>query len=110
MDIDVSFDGRLLPISVADPHHMDMETVLGEIRDHFSDTDLAVQSLGLADLLPRMVKGIAGCENGCPANAQALVRAGFGEYRLAYVEGGILTASYEVQEGKSFEIKMFPEF
>jgi hypothetical protein len=57
-----------------------------------------------------MVRGVAGCEGGCPSNARSLVRAGFRDYHLDYVEGGILTAAREVAPGERLVIKIFPEF
>jgi hypothetical protein len=61
-------------------------------------------------LLPKMVRGIAGCEDGCPANALELVSSGFKNFDLAYIEGGILTAKAELENGKTLNLKMFPDF
>jgi hypothetical protein len=61
-------------------------------------------------LLPKMVRGIAGCEGGCPANALELVSSGFKNFDLAYIEGGILTAKAELENGKTLNLKMFPDF
>jgi hypothetical protein len=69
-----------------------------------------VDGLALEELLPRMVRGVAGCESGCPANAKSLVRSGFRDYRLEYIDGGILTAARDVAPGERLEIKIFPEF
>ena len=110
MDIDVSLAGDSLPINVENPHHMDTESVVGRIGEFLQERGVPHGDLALAELLPKMVKGIAGCEGGCPANAQSLVRKGFGKYHLEYIEGGILTAKYEVSPGRSLEIKMFPDF
>ena len=57
-----------------------------------------------------MVRGIAGCERGCPADAKEFVRRGFKEFSLAYVEGGILTAKAVIGNNKELSIKMFPDF
>jgi len=110
VDIDFSYNGQSLPIEVSDPHKMNTGEVIGRIRDFLARSNEHVDRLGLEDLLPKMVRGIAGCEGGCPANAQALVRAGFKEYDLEYIEGGILTARLELGVGRAVEIKMFPDF
>ncbi len=110
MDIDVMVAGESLPIKVEDHFHMDVDAVVGKIEEFLSRKGLSREDLHLHELLPRMVQGIAGCEKGCPADAQSLVRSGFKTYDLAYVEGGILTARYEIKPGSAIEIKMFPEF
>jgi len=110
MEIDVHFMGRSLPIKVTDPHHMDTGRVVNEIVTFLNGDAGGTDNLRLEDLLPRMVRGVAGCEGGCPSNAKGLVRAGFLDYHLDYVEGGILTATREVAPGNRLEIKIFPEF
>ena len=110
MDIDVHFMGNTLPIKVKDPHRMDTAAVVGDIAAFLNGDAGATDNLYLHDLLPRMVRGVVGCEGGCPSNAKGLVRAGFRDYHLDYVEGGILTAAREVAPGRRLEIKIFPEF
>ena len=110
MDIDVHFMGRTLPIKLNDPHRMDTAAVVGDIAAFLNGDAGATDNLDLGELLPRMVRGVAGCEGGCPSNAKGLVRAGFRDYHLDYVEGGILTAARELGPGKRLEIKIFPEF
>jgi hypothetical protein len=110
MDIDVRFMGRTLPIKVTDPHRMNTAAVVGEIVSFLNGDAGSPDAMHLAELLPRMVRGVAGCEGGCPSNAKGLVRAGFRDYHLDYVEGGILTAAREVAPGQRLEIKIFPEF
>jgi len=110
MDIDVHFMGRTLPIKLSDPHRMDTPAVVGEIEAFLNGDAGNADAMHLAELLPRMVRGVAGCEGGCPSNAKGLVRAGFHDYHLDYVEGGILTATREVAPGQRLEIKIFPEF
>jgi hypothetical protein len=110
MDIDVHFMGRTLPIKLSDPHRMDTTAVVGEIEAFLNGDAGSPDAMHLAELLPRMVRGVAGCEGGCPSNAKSLVRVGFRDYHLDYVEGGILTAAREVAPGQRLEIKIFPEF
>jgi hypothetical protein len=40
----------------------------------------------------------------------SLARQGFGDFRLSYVEGGILTAVYTLDNDRPLEVKVFPEF
>jgi len=110
MDIDVVVAGESLPIKVENHFQMDVDAVVERIGEFLSGKGLSREGLHLKELLPRMVQGIAGCEKGCPADAQNMVRNGFKTYDLAYVEGGILTARYEIKPGSTIEIKMFPEF
>ena len=39
-----------------------------------------------------------------------VARRGFGKFRIEYVEGGILTASQELENGNPLVIKVFPDF
>lgn len=110
MDIDVELNGDSLPIQVENPFGMDTEEVVRRISEFLEPRGVQPDGLRLPELLPRMVRGIAGCEQGCPADAQRLVHEGFHRYSLQYVEGGILKASLEVFDGKRLEIRMFPEF
>ena len=57
-----------------------------------------------------MIKGVAGCEGGCQEDKKNLVRQGFGDFTLSYVEGGILTAACKLSNGTPLEVKIFPEF
>lgn len=66
--------------------------------------------LDVRRLIPKMIKGIAGCEQGCPANAKGLVSDGFMSFELQCIEGGILSASASIGNGKMLWLKMFPDF
>jgi hypothetical protein len=57
-----------------------------------------------------MIRGIAGCERGCPANAQDLVSSGHKGFDMQYVEGGILTARIVTADGSVLSLKLFPDF
>lgn len=61
-------------------------------------------------LIPAMVKGVAGCEHGCPADAKGLVSKGFKDFELQYIEAGILSACRSTGDGRFFYLKMFPDF
>jgi len=110
MEIEVLIDNDSLPINVVDPHKIDHEAVNRRIHGFLQQAGIHdVSALNIPLLLPKMVRGVAGCEAGCPANAQSLVREGVDGYTLAYVEGGVLTARRPVGERK-LEIKIFPDF
>ena len=47
---------------------------------------------------------------GCPADAKGFVSRGFQNFRLEYIEGGILSAKAQATDGKELQIRMFPEF
>lgn len=110
MELDVSLESDSLSINIDDPFHMDVDSLMQEISGFLSDRGEELNGLDIKGLLPRMVRGIAGCEKGCPADAKGLVSRGFDNFDLAYVEGGILTARAVTDHGKVLSIKMFPEF
>jgi len=61
-------------------------------------------------LIPKMIKGIAGCENGCPSDAKRLVSRGVKGFELEYIEGGILSARTYLKNGGTLYLKLFPDF
>ena len=87
-----------------------MNSVVGQIEEFCSLKALLLTVLILRGLISQMVRGIAGCERGCPADAKEFVHRGFKEFSLAYVEGGILTAKAVIGSNKELSIKMFPDF
>jgi hypothetical protein len=110
MEIDIRVSGKALPISIDDPHHMDTEAVVARIESFLTAQGAQPKGLDLRGLLPKMVRGVAGCESGCPANAKSLVANGFGNFKLEYIEGGILQAQTTSGDGKPVSIRMFPDF
>ena len=110
MDIDVSVGKESLTINVENPHGSDLSSAVAGIVDFSMKQGIDVTALELEKLIPRMVKGVSGCQDGCPSNAKSLVREGFGNFSLAYVEGGILSAVHNLENGNTFSVKVFPEF
>ncbi|PIQ05102.1 MAG: hypothetical protein COW73_06510, partial [Nitrospirae bacterium CG18_big_fil_WC_8_21_14_2_50_70_55] len=108
MEFDVHFQGRSLPLKVDDPFRLDSARFAERIHAFLAEAVQQVEELHLAELLPRMVRGVAGCEAGCPADAKHLVRLGFRDYQLAYIDGGILTARRDLALGEPLEIRLFP--
>ena len=110
MLIDVSLDSSSFSLPVENPHHLDINEVMRKIDDFVSLKGMTLNGLDIQGLLPRMIRRIAGCESGCPANALDLVSAGFANFDLKYIEGGILSAKAVTGEGRQLSIKMFPDF
>ena len=110
MELDVSLGGDSLSINIDDPFHMDVDSIVRQIGEFLSARGEELNGLDVGGLLPRMVRGIAGCERGCPADAKSFVARGFDKFELAYVEGGILTARAVTAGGRALSVKMFPEF
>jgi len=110
MDIDVKIDSESMSINVDNPHRFDMSQHTENILNFGKKLGVDLTPLEMEKLIPRMIRGVAGCEGGCPSDAQSLVREGFGSFDLAYIEGGILTAVYNLENGKPLEVKIFPDF
>jgi hypothetical protein len=110
MELDVSIDKDSISIPINNPFRLDVDAIAEKIEGFVSSKGLRLNGLDIKGLLPRMVRGIAGCEGGCPANALELVSSGFKNFDLAYIEGGILTAKAELENGKVLYLKMFPDF
>lgn len=110
MELTVSINNDSLSIPIKNPFNLDRESVVREISEFIASKGAALNGLDINSLLPKMVRGIAGCEGGCPANALQLVNSGFKNFEIAYIEGGILTARFGLGNGSILYLKMFPDF
>ncbi|RJQ39849.1 MAG: hypothetical protein C4550_04680 [Nitrospiraceae bacterium] len=110
MEISVGVGNDSIAIVVQNPFHIDMDSVAGQIDAFCSLKGAALNGVDIRGLISQMVRGIAGCERGCPADAKEFVHRGFKGFSLAYVEGGILTAKAVIGNNKELSIKMFPDF
>jgi len=110
MDIDVRIGDESITINIEDPHRVDLDEVVGRIRSLGERTGHDLNGLDIQGLIPMMIRGVAGCEAGCPADARGLVRRGFDGFKLEYIEGGILSAEKRFGDGRLFVLKVFPEF
>ena len=110
MELDVKVAGKSLSITIPDPFRIDLDSLVSQFESFLIAQGAATAGLDFRGLLPKMVKGIAGCEGGCPANAKSLVSAGFSNFELDYIEGGILQAQAKTRDGKSVSVRMFPDF
>ncbi len=110
MELDVKVADKSLSIPIPDPFRLDVEAAVARIESFLTAQDATATGLDLRGLLPKLIKGIAGCEGGCPADAQSFVSRGFTNFKLAYIEGGILQALAKTKEGKDVSLRMFPDF
>jgi len=110
MELDVSVDKKSLSITITDPFHLDIEAIVRQIESFLTSQGTSGEGLDFRSLLPKMVRGIAGCEGGCPADAQNFVSRGFPSFKLEYIEGGILQAKALAGNGKAVSVRIFPEF
>ncbi len=110
MVIDVNLNQDSTSIEIPDPFHPDLDDVIGRIDSFVSTRGADTSGLDLKGLISKMIRGIVGCEQGCPANAKGLVSDGFKGFDLQYIEGGILLARTSLNNGSLFGLKMFPEF
>ncbi len=110
MELDVRVGSKSLSIPIENPFHLDIDSLVGQIDSFLSSEGAGEPGLDIRGLLPKMVKGIAGCESGCPANAKSFVSRGFTNFKLDYIEGGILQARTSLKNGKDLSLKMFPDF
>jgi hypothetical protein len=110
MDLDIRIGNEKMPVDIENPFRFDISAVINDIIEFGNKNEVALTPYELDKLIPRMIKGVAGCEAGCPADAQNVVREGFGNFKLEYVEGGILTAVQMLENSKELEVKIFPDF
>ncbi|MEE8329710.1 MAG: hypothetical protein V3R54_07265 [Thermodesulfovibrionia bacterium] len=110
MDIEVSIGKEALSFNIENPHRVDISPLVKNIVDFGKKFNVDLGGLKIEELVPKMVRGVAGCEDGCPANAKSLVREGVGVFNLSYIEGGILSAVHILDNGMPLSLKIFPEF
>lgn len=110
MDIDISIGSESLSLNIDNPHSFKVSDVMNDVLNLGNKEGVDFNDLDVERLIPKMIRGVAGCEAGCPSNAQSVVREGFGSFKLEYVEGGILTATQVLENSKTLQIKIFPDF
>jgi hypothetical protein len=110
MELDVNIDGRSLSIPMEDPFRIDLDETVRKIEAFASSGKNTLDGLDIRGLIPLMIRGVGGCERGCPADAKGVVSAGYAKFELQYIEGGILSAEAVTADGKALHLKMFPDF
>lgn len=110
MELDVSIEKDSLSINIENPFKADIDNISAQIETFLGNKEVNHSDIDFKGLIPKMIRGIAGCESGCPSNAKGFVSQGFKNFALDYIEGGILSAKTTSKCGKTIELKMFPEF
>jgi len=110
MDVDISVGNESLSFNIDNPHRFRVSDVMNDVLNFGNKEGVDFHHLDVERLIPRMIRGVAGCEAGCPSDAHNVVREGFGSFKLEYVEGGILTATQSLENNKVLQIRIFPDF
>lgn len=110
MVLEVIINDASVTIPIERPFQLDLEATMAQIGQFAASKGTDISALDIGRLVPDMIRGIAGCESGCPANAKSLISKGFKGFDLRYVEGGILTARSATGNGNVLQLKMFPDF
>jgi len=110
MVLDVVIDDTTVTIQIEKPFQHDLDAIIAQIERFTCSRGTDIAALDIRGLIPRMIKGIAGCERGCPANAKSLVSGGYKGFDVQYVEGGILTARIMTRDNSILYLKIFPDF
>lgn len=110
MELEARIDKQSLSIVIDNPFRLDLDGIVARVEQLLAAQGMALNGLDIRGLLPLMVKGIAGCKAGCPADAQRVVSRGYANFSLQYIEGGILTARADLAGGKQLSLKLFPDF
>ena len=110
MVLDVIINNESMTIEITDPFHPDLNAIISQIERFASSKGTDMAGLDVKGLIPKIIRGIAGCENGCPADAKNVVSTGYRGFALEYIEGGILSARSTLRDGKILQMRMFPDF
>ena len=110
MVLEIIIDGASVTVQIAEAFRPDIEDIMAQIDRIAISKGADIASLDVRGLILQMIRGIAGCESGCPADAKGLTARGYNGFALQYVEGGILTAHTKTGAGNVVNLKMFPDF
>jgi len=88
MEIDIRIGNDSMTINIENPYRFDTSRIVKNIMDFGLKCGVDLKGLGIERFIPRMIRGVAGCEGGCPSDARAFVKEGFGNFRVSYIEGG----------------------
>jgi hypothetical protein len=108
--LDVILNDASESFQIDAPFQADIVSLCSQIERFASSKEADITALDVQGLIPKMIRGVAGCERGCPANAQDLVSSGYKGFEMQYVEGGILTARIKTAGGSMLVFKLFPDF
>jgi len=108
--LDVVIDDASVTVQIAEAFRPDIEAITAQIERLAVSKGADIAALDVGGLILQMIRGIAGCESGCPADAKGLTARGYKGFDLHYIEGGILTAHTKTGAGSVINLKMFPDF
>jgi len=108
--LDVIINDASVSVQIDRPFQPDLVAINSQIERFASSKGTDIVDLDVRGLISKMIKGIAGCESGCPAKAKDLVFSGYKGFDVQYIEGGILTARIMTRDGSILYLKMFPDF
>ncbi|MBF0519779.1 MAG: hypothetical protein HQK92_08655 [Nitrospirae bacterium] len=110
MELDVTIGSNSLGIDIENPYKFDTRAATDKIVRFGQENGEDISALRIDTLITKMIKGVAGCEHGCPSDAKGFVSRGFGHFKLGYIDGGIISAVHELNNGRSITLKLFPGF
>ena len=110
MVLEIIIDDASVTVQIPEAFRPDIEDIMAQIERIAVSKGADIAALNVRGLILQMIRGIAGCENGCPADAKGLTTRGYNGFDLHYVEGGILTARTKTGSGNVINLKMFPDF
>ena len=84
MELDIKIGGDSLSIPISNPFQLELDSMIETIKNFASSKGIRLDNLDIRGLIPKMVKGIAGCEKGCPADAKGLVSRGVSDFELEW--------------------------
>jgi hypothetical protein len=108
--IEVIIEGSSEEIQIEQAFRPDLDDIVSRIGQFATFKGADISGLDVRGLISEMIRGVVGCERGCPADAKGLITRGYKGFNLNYIEGGILTAHSIEGNGKSLHLKMFPDF
>lgn len=110
MEIEFEIHGNTYSKTTENPFNLDTKQLVEEFKKYLSERSIYIKDVDLEGLIPRMIKGVFGCEEGCPADAKRLVAEGYDGFKLEYIEGGILKAEYDMGDSVTLSVKVFPDY
>jgi hypothetical protein len=108
--LEVIIGGTSVTIPIDQPFRPDLDDINVRIERLAVSKGVDIAALDLRGLISEMIRGVVGCERGCPADAKGLISRGYKGFDLAYIEGGILTARSMNGDAGLLHLKMFPDF
>jgi hypothetical protein len=108
--LEIIIGSATLTIPIAEAFRPDVDDMITRIEQFAALQGADIAALDVRGLIPSMIKGIVGCERGCPADAKGLISRGYKGFDLQYIEGGILTGGAMTADGRPLYVKMFPDF